>query len=89
MMFHDDFPLTAMEVGADMAPSACTSRLADAKFGASFKGCAYPQERIRHSLSPRSRRRFIPAHVLAGYSKETACHKRAELLGEALELARW
>jgi arginine decarboxylase len=92
MMFHDDFPLTAMEVGADMS-AVSMHKTAGSLTQSSVllsRGALIPQERIRQSLG-------LAFTSSASYllmcsldiSRKQLATRGEELLGKTLELARW
>jgi len=92
MMFHDDFPLTAMEVGADMS-AVSVHKTAGSLTQSSVllsRGALIPQERIRQSLGLTftSSASYLLMCSLDIARKQLVTRGR-ELLGEALELARW
>ena len=92
MMFRDDFPLTAMEAGADMS-AVSVHKTAGSLTQSSVLlsgGALIPKERIRQSLSLIHLQCLIPSHVFTGYSQENLlATKGAELLGSAWTCQRW
>lgn len=92
MSFHDDFPLTAMEVGADMSAASIH------KTGGSLtqssvllsRGGLISQDRIKHSLGLTftSSASYLLMCSLDIARKQLAVNG-AELLEETLGLARW
>jgi len=92
MSFHDDFPLTAMEVGADMSAASIH------KTGGSLtqssvllsRGGLISQNSIKHSLGLTftSSASYLLMCSLDIARKQLAT-KGAEMLQETLELARW
>jgi len=92
MMFRDDFPLTAMEAGADMsAVSVHKTAGSLTQSSVLLSGDALiPKERIRQSLSLTftSSASYLLMCSLDIARKQLAT-KGAELLGKALGLARW
>ena len=92
MMFHDDFPLTAMEVGADMS-AASIHKTAGSLTQSSVllsRGGLIPQDRIKHSLGLTftSSASYLLMCSLDIARKQLAT-KGPEMLEETLELARW
>ncbi len=92
MMFHDDFPLTAMEVGADMS-AASIHKTAGSLTQSSVllsRGGLIPQERIKHSLGLTftSSASYLLMCSLDIARKQLAT-RGPEMLEETLELARW
>lgn len=92
MSFHDDFPLTAMEVGADMS-AASIHKTAGSLTQSSVllsRGGLIPQDRIKHSLGLTftSSASYLLMCSLDIARKQLAVNG-AELLEETLGLARW
>ncbi len=92
MMFHDDFPLTAMEVGADMS-AASIHKTAGSLTQSSVllsRGGLIPQDRIKHSLGLTftSSASYLLMCSLDIARKQLAT-KGAEMLEETLKLVRW
>ncbi len=92
MMFHDDFPLTAMEVGADMS-AASIHKTAGSLTQSSVllsRGELVPRDRIKHSLGLTftSSASYLLMCSLDIARKQLAT-KGAEMLEETLELVRW
>lgn len=92
MMFCDDFPLTAMEVGADMS-AASIHKTAGSLTQSSVllsRGGLIPQDRIKHSLGLTftSSASYLLMCSLDIARKQLAT-RGAEMLEETLELARW
>ncbi len=92
MKFHDDFPLTAMEVGADMS-AASIHKTAGSLTQSSVllsRGSLIPQDRIMQSLS-------LTFTSSASYllmcsldiARRQLVTKGSELLQDTLELVRW
>lgn len=92
MMFHDDFPLTAMEVGADMS-AASIHKTAGSLTQSSVllsRGALIPQDRIQHSLGLTftSSASYLLMCSLDVARKQLAT-RGAEMLEQTLGLARW
>jgi arginine decarboxylase len=92
MCFHDDFPLTAMEVGADMS-AASIHKTAGSLTQSSIlltRGNMIPKDRIKHSLNLTftSSASYLLMCSLDVARKQLAING-AEMLEEALEYARW
>jgi arginine decarboxylase len=92
MLFHDDFPLTAMEVGADMS-AASIHKTAGSLTQSSVllsRGGLIPKDRIMHSLGLTftSSASYLLMCSLDIARKQLAT-KGAEMLEESLKLARW
>lgn len=92
MSFHDDFPLTAMEVGADMS-AASIHKTAGSLTQSSVllsRGGLISQDRIKHSLGLTftSSASYLLMCSLDIARKQLAVNG-AELLEETLGLARW
>ena len=92
MSFHDDFPLTAMEVGADMS-AASIHKTAGSLTQSSVllsRGELISQDRIKHSLglTSTSSASYLLMCSLDIARKQLATNG-AELLEETLGLARW
>lgn len=92
MSFHDDFPLTAMEVGADMS-AASMHKTAGSLTQSSVllsRGNLVGLDRVRHSLSLTftSSASYLLMCSLDIARKQMAVNG-AELLEETLRLARW
>jgi arginine decarboxylase len=92
MSFHDDFPLTAMEVGADMS-AASVHKTAGSLTQSSIlllRGNLIPGDRVRQALNLTF---TSSASYLLMCSLDIARRQLAvnghELLEETLELARW
>lgn len=92
MSFHDDFPLTAMEVGADMS-AASIHKTAGSLTQSSVllsRGGLISQDRIKHSLGLTftSSASYLLMCSLDIARKQLALNG-AEMLEETLGLARW
>ncbi len=92
MSFHDDFPLTAMEVGADMS-AASIHKTAGSLTQSSIllsRGSLISQDRIKHSLELTftSSASYLLMCSLDIARKQLAVNG-ADLLEETLGLARW
>lgn len=92
MSFHDDFPLTAMEVGADMS-SASIHKTAGSLTQSSVllsRGNLIASDNVKHSLNLTftSSASYLLMCSLDIARKQLAVNG-AELLEEALQLARW
>ena len=84
MSFHDDFPLTAMEVGADMS-AASIHKTAGSLTQSSVllsRGNLITPDKVKHSLNLTftSSASYL-VDVFAGYRQKTACHKRGGSVG--------
>ena len=92
MLFHDDFPLTAMEVGADMS-AVSIHKTAGSLTQSSVllsRGGLIPKDRINHSLGLTftSSASYLLMCSLDIARKQLAT-RGAEMLEETLKLARW
>jgi len=92
MKFHDDFPLTAMEVGADMS-AASMHKTAGSLTQSSVllcRGSLVPQDRVKEclGLTFTSSASYLLMCSLDVARRQLAT-RGAELLQETLELARW
>ncbi len=92
MSFHDDFPLTAMEVGADMS-AASIHKTAGSLTQSSVllsRGGLVSQDRIKHALGLTftSSASYLLMCSLDIARKQLAVNG-AEMLEETLRLARW
>jgi len=92
MCFHDDFPLTAMEVGADMS-AVSIHKTAGSLTQSSVllsRGNLIPQDVVKHSLDLTftSSASYLLMCSLDIARKQLAV-KGADMLEETLQLARW
>jgi arginine decarboxylase len=92
MSFHDDFPLTAMEVGADMSAASVHKTAGSLTQSSALlsRGSLVPQDRIKHALGLTF---TSSASYLLMCSLDIARRQLAinghEMLEETLSLARW
>ena len=86
MMFRDDFPLTAMEAGADMS-AVSVHKTAGSLTQSSVLlsgGRSDPEGKDQTIAESHIHLQcLIPSHVFTGYSQETACHKGSRIAGES------